>query len=142
MRGARPAVPWAFLQMAKVLWLVVVLPRYVGDPHSSGSLRNAPADDTNLYLAASFPGVTAKISVYEPVAAALNINGPATTLGVTSSTPGAFSLPHGLSAAPSRIEILMISAGAIWAQSPAFDGANVYLEASDTGVTAKILVYA
>jgi hypothetical protein len=112
-------------------------------PTSAGAIWEvAPADNTNLYLAASFPGVTAKISVYAPVTAALNINGPATTLGVTSSAPGPFSLPHGLSAAPSRIEILIISAGAIWAQSPAFDGANVYLEASDAGVTAKILVYA
>jgi hypothetical protein len=36
----------------------------------------------------------------------------------------------------------MISGGSIWAQTPAFDGSNVYWEASDIGVMAKILVYA
>src|SRR5581483_5746367 len=34
---ARPAVAWAFLQMANVLRLVVVLPRYVGDPQALGA---------------------------------------------------------------------------------------------------------
>lgn len=112
-------------------------------PTSGGTIwETAPADSANLYLAASFPGVTATVSIYAPVEAALNIEGPATTLGVSSVVPGNLSVAHGLAAVPSRIEILMISAGSIWAQSPAFDGTNVYLTASDAGVIAKILVYA
>lgn len=112
-------------------------------PTSDGAIWEvAAADATNLYLAASEPGQTATLSVYAPVSGALNIEGPATTLGATSSAPGAFSLPHGLPATPSRIEILMISDGSIRAQTPAFDGANVYLVASDAGRMAKILVYA
>ena len=113
-------------------------------PTSGGAIwgQDPLYDETNVYLVASDAGVTATVSVYAPVESALNIQGPATTLGATSSAPGIFSLPHGLLAAPSRIEILMISAGSIWAQSPIFDATNVYLEASDSGVMAKILVYA
>ena len=112
-------------------------------PTSPGAIWvQTPAfDATNVYLEASEDGQTATISVYGPVAGPLNLEGPATTLGVTPGAPGAFSLPHGLSSPPSRIEILMISAGAIWVQTPAFDGTNIYLEASDAGVMAKILVY-
>lgn len=112
-------------------------------PTSAGAIWEvAPADATNLYLAASFPGVTATISVFGPVTGALNIKGPATILSSTSSAPGPIVLPHGLPAAPSRISILMISDGEIWAQTPAFDATNVYLQASDTGRIAKIPVYA
>jgi hypothetical protein len=113
-------------------------------PTSPGTIwEAAAADSTNLHLAASSAGVTATVSVYKPPSEGpFNIEAPATTLGVTSVAALPFSVPHGLSAAPSRIEILMISAGSIWAQTPAFDGANVYLQASDVGVIAKILVYA
>lgn len=99
-------------------------------------------DATNIYLGASATGETATVSVYRPVTGALNIDAPATTLGVTSIAPGAFSVPHFLTVTPSRIGILMISDGSIWEDTPAFDGANVYLVASDVGRIAKILVYA
>jgi hypothetical protein len=98
-------------------------------------------DDTNVYLDASDIGVTATLNVYAPVEDALNLAGPATTLQPTSTVPGPFSVAHGLSAVPSRIEILMLSDGIIRAQSPAFDTTNVYLQASDSGCIAKILVY-
>lgn len=111
-------------------------------PTSAGGLwTQSPAfDATNLYLTASDTGVTASISVYAP-ASPLNLQGPATTLLAHSVTPGLMTIAHGLSAVPSRIEILMVSGGSIWAQIPAFDGTNVYLEASDAGVFAEILVY-
>lgn len=99
-------------------------------------------DATNIYLGASAPGQTAVVQVYGPVTGAINIAAPVTTLGVTSTAPGPFSIPHFLTAAPSRIEILMISDGVIRAETPAFDGANVYLNASDAGRIAKILVFA
>jgi hypothetical protein len=68
--------------------------------------------------------------------------GPAATLSATPAAAGNFSIAHGLAAAPSRIEILPTSAGNIWAQSPAFDGTNVNLFASDPGITATIFVFA
>ena len=64
------------------------------------------------------------------------------TLSATPSAGGNFTMAHGLSSAPSRISILMTSGGAIWAQTPAFDGTNVYLVASDGGVTGDIVLYA
>lgn len=112
-------------------------------PTSEGFIRgrNPIADATNIFLSASAAGETATLSVYRPVTGAFNVNAPATTLGVTSPAPGAFSVPHFLTSTPSRIEILMISDGKIVAQTPSFDGSNVYLEASDVGRIAKILVY-
>lgn len=67
--------------------------------------------------------------------------GPAATLAAAPSAPGNFSLAHGLPAAPSRVSILMTSAGAIWQQAAA-DAANVYLAASDLGISAVIYVFA
>lgn len=61
-------------------------------------------------------------------------------LQVTAPAGGNFSVPHGLSAAPLWISILMTSGGAIWAQTPAFDATNIYLSASDVGVTAQVTV--
>lgn len=66
---------------------------------------------------------------------------PAATLAAAPIAPGNFSLAHGLSAAPSRIAITMTSAGGIWQQAAA-DATNVYLAASDAGVTATIYVFA
>jgi hypothetical protein len=73
---------------------------------------------------------------------AINITDSATVLTVTSSDPGLLTVPHGLLASPSRINIFMLSGGQIIAQTPAFDATNVYLDASDTGLTALISVYA
>lgn len=105
-------------------------------------LQDPAFDGTNIYLDASDTGATATISVYGPVTDALNLAGPATTLQPTSAAPGPFFIAHGLSAIPSRIEILMLSDGIIRAQAPAFDATNVYLDASDAGRIAQILVYA
>lgn len=67
----------------------------------------------------------------------------AATLSAAPSAPGNFSLAHGLSAAPYSVSIQMTSAGGIWFQSPTmWDGTNVYLVASDEGITAQILVFA
>lgn len=64
-----------------------------------------------------------------------------TTLNVTSSAPGDFSVAHGLSTTPSSIEILATSDGTIRAQTPAFDATNVYLSASGADVTATVSVF-
>ena len=120
------------------------VPSFVEILPTSGGLiwETAPTDATYIYLSASDAGITAKISVFDPVDGALNIEGPATTLGVTAPAPGAFNIAHGLAAVPSRIGILPLSMGEMWAATPAFDSTNVYLVASDSGVIAKILVYA
>ena len=113
-------------------------------PTSEGALwlQNPPFDATNINLSASFEGITATISVYAPTTGALNLNMPLTAFRVISIAPGTFRWPHSLPSTPSRIEILMLSGGSMVAQTPAFDETYVYLEASDAGVIAKILVYA
>jgi len=65
---------------------------------------------------------------------------PAASLNAAPGAPGNFSIAHGLSAAPSRISILMTSPGGIWQQA-APDATHVYLAASDAGVTAVIFVF-
>ena len=114
-------------------------------PTSGGAIwgQTGFADATNINLVASDTGVTAKVLVYTTLLASVTpvIAVPATTLLVTSSAPGNFSVPHGLGVVPSLIEILLTAGGVIWAQTPTFDATNVYLVASDTGLTATISVY-
>jgi hypothetical protein len=112
-------------------------------PTSSGAIwaQTQVYDDTLIYLSASDIGVTAEVSVFPP-ASPLNIAIPATTLFVDSPAGGNFTVTHGLGNVPSRIEILSTSNGAMWAQTPAFDGTYIYLVASDEAVTAQISVYA
>ncbi len=59
------------------------------------------------------------------------------------SAPGNFTLAHNLGKSPrQQPRIHMTSGGAIWFQTPTmFDNTNLYLVASDGGVTAKIEVW-
>ncbi len=57
-------------------------------------------------------------------------------------TPGNFTVPHLLGRTPLAAHIRMTSPGAIWWQSPTdVDDLNLYLVASDAGVTAKVQVW-
>jgi hypothetical protein len=61
---------------------------------------------------------------------------------VTPSAPGNFTIPHLLGRAPLGAHIRMTSPGSIWWQSPTdADNVNLYLVASDAGVTAKVQVW-
>jgi hypothetical protein len=112
-------------------------------PTSLGFLwMTAAPDATNLYLAASDEGVTASIALFASTVEGVAIEAPAYVTEATSPSPGTFRVLHNLPTVPSRIEILMLSSGSIVAQTPAFDGSYVYLDASDTGVIALISVYA
>jgi hypothetical protein len=54
------------------------------------------------------------------------------------SAPGDFSVAHGLGRLPVGGKILMTSSGRIWWQTPTlFDATNLYLVASEGGVTRK-----
>jgi hypothetical protein len=100
---------------------------------------------------------------YRPVLQALNpgdafigvvVTNESTVLSVTPATPlfgqllavptapGNFVVPHLLGRAPVAANIRMTSPGAIWWQSPTdTDDVNLYLVASDSGVTAKVQVW-
>jgi hypothetical protein len=61
---------------------------------------------------------------------------------VAPSGPGNFTVPHLLGRVPMGAQIRMTSPGAIWWQSPTdVDNVNLYLVASDAGVTAKVQVW-
>jgi hypothetical protein len=61
---------------------------------------------------------------------------------VAPSAPGNFTVPHLLGRVPIGAHVRMTSPGAIWWQSPTdVDGVNLYLVASDAGVTAKVQVW-
>ena len=61
---------------------------------------------------------------------------------VAPAAPGNFSVPHLLGRTPVGAHVRMTSPGAIWWQSAMdFDGVNLYLVASDAGVTAKVQVW-
>jgi hypothetical protein len=60
----------------------------------------------------------------------------AVAIGPTSGPPD-FTIAHGLGTTPASVVIEMKSAGAIWFQSPEYDDTNLYLTASDAGLTAS-----
>ena len=59
------------------------------------------------------------------------------TVPLTPSDAGEFTVPHTLGTTPVAVDIQMTSGGQIWFQNPtSYDGINLYLVASDPGVTA------
>jgi len=61
---------------------------------------------------------------------------------VAPTGPGNFTLPHLLGRVPVGANVRMTSPGAIWWQSPTdMDDVNLYLVASDAGVTAKVQIW-
>ncbi len=61
---------------------------------------------------------------------------------VSANSAGSFTVAHLLGRVPVGVSIQMTSAGSIWFQSGVmYDGANVYLAASGTGVTAMLQVW-
>ena len=63
-------------------------------------------------------------------------------LAVTAAAAGNFSFVHNLGRSPVGAMIYMTSGGALWFQSSTlFDATNLYLTASDVGITASIQVW-
>lgn len=97
-------------------------------------------------LAALNPG-DAFIGVVVTSATAVTSVTQATSLfgqiAVAATAPGSFTVPHLLGRTPVGANIRMTSGGgAIWWQSPTdMDSTNLYLVASDAGLTAKVQVW-
>ncbi len=73
------------------------------------------------------------------VAAATKIFGQ---IPVAPSAAGNFTVAHRLGRAPVGAQLRMTTGGAIWFQSPTdMDGTNLYLVASDAGVTARVVLW-
>jgi len=127
-------------------------------PTSAPALFAAPASSTsylfynsiggfyyNLTGAASTPG-DALIGIVVANATAVTSVTQATKiweqLEVAPGAAGNFTLPHLLGRTPVGALIQMTSGGAVWFQSSKlYDNTNLYLVASDAGVTAKVQIW-
>lgn len=127
-------------------------------PSSAPSPGAAPASSTSYLFYNSTAGfyynttgvaataLDAFIGIVVTNATALTSVTPATKLygqvSAAPSAPGNFTVAHLLGRSPVGVSVFMTSGGAIWFQSPInFDATNLYLVASDTGVTAKVIVW-
>jgi hypothetical protein len=63
-----------------------------------------------------------------------------TAVALAPGAAGNFTVAHGAGATPSAVVIEMKSSGAIWFQSTEYDATNLYLVASDGGLTASAKV--
>jgi hypothetical protein len=112
---------------------------------SSGSIwfQSLAADSTYIYLTASSSVVTGVAELWTGGGGG---GGGAistiTVLSIPSTSAGNFTIAHGAPATPKAVVMEMTSAGAIWFQSPTeYDGTNLYLTASDAGLTASAKVF-
>jgi hypothetical protein len=126
-------------------------------PATAPTLPPAPASQTSylfynsvsgFYYQSGAVGATAGdalIGVVTTNASAVIAVQQATPLfgavSVTSSAAGNCTVPHLLGRVPVCAVIQMTSSGAIWFQTPSYDGTNLYLVASDAGVTGKVIVW-
>lgn len=60
----------------------------------------------------------------------------------TTTAPGNFILPHNLGVVPGTVIFEFTSGGVVWFQTTRFDATNLYLVASDAGITGYAIVYA
>ena len=127
-------------------------------PATAPTLAPAPASQTSYLFYNSLSGFyyqssavgaqsgDALVGVVTTSASAVVAVQQATPLfgavSVAPSAPGNCTVPHLLGRFPLCAIIQMTSGGAIWFQTPAsYDGVNLYLVASDAGVTGKVIVW-
>jgi hypothetical protein len=68
---------------------------------------------------------------------------PVNQIPFTTIAPGPFTLPHNLGVLPGSVIFEFTSGGVVWFQTPTrYDSENLYLIASDAGVTGYAIVYA
>lgn len=101
----------------------------------SFNLTGTPPVSGDAYLGS----VTTDASHVIAVAGATRIYG---RIGVTAAAAGSFAIPHRLGRVPLGAIIYMTSGGALWFQAGTmFDSANLYLVASDVGITASLQLW-
>jgi hypothetical protein len=127
-------------------------------PATAPTLGPAPASQTSYLLYNSTSGfyyqasavgaqagdalvgaVTTSASAVIAVQQATPIFG---AVSVAPSAAGNCTVPHLLGRVPLCAIIQMTSGGAVWFQTPtSYDGVNLYLVASDAGVTGRVIVW-
>ena len=63
------------------------------------------------------------------------------TIPFDTTAPGDFTIVTNLGLIPTSVIIEYTSGGAIWFNNPRFDADNLYMVASDAGVTGFVIVY-
>lgn len=64
------------------------------------------------------------------------------TIPFDTSAPGPFTLAHNLGLVPSTVIFEFTDGGTVWFQPQRYDDINLYLVASDTGITGVVIVFA
>ncbi len=99
------------------------------------NLTGSPATPGDAYLGSVTTDATHVLAVTN----ATKVYG---RLAVSAAAAGNFSINHNLGRAPLGAIIYMTSGGALWFQpTTLFDATNLYLTASDAGVTASIQIW-
>lgn len=104
----------------------------------------APAGYTNVQWQADPPGSNPRnISAYVQTSGTPGTLTVVTKIALSPGSGGPFTVAHGLGTSPTFVLIQMTSSGAIWLNtSPLrFDATNLYLVASDGGITGVAYVW-
>lgn len=64
------------------------------------------------------------------------------TIPFATTAPGNFTLAHNLGIVPTTVIFEFTAGGTVWFQNPRYDSTNLYLVASDSGVTGFVVIYA
>lgn len=64
------------------------------------------------------------------------------TIPFTTAHGGNFTLAHNLNIIPTTVIFQFTNGGSVWFQPARYDSTNLYLVASDAGVTGVVIVYA
>ena len=64
------------------------------------------------------------------------------TIPFDTTAPGDFTLAHNLGLVPATVIFEFTDGGTVWFQTLRFDSTNLYLVASDAGVTGIVIIYA
>jgi len=138
--------------------VIPISPIYTGDfslPHglgatpalalvqmtSGGSIwfQTVPYDATDVNLVASDVGVSGIVYVWLHMPTITVVT--SAQIPLAPSAPGNFTVAHGLGKTPTLVIIRMSSGGSIWLQEPPYDASDLYLVASDAGVTGEAEVW-
>jgi hypothetical protein len=64
------------------------------------------------------------------------------TIPFSTTAPGDFTLAHNLGIIPTTVIFQFTDGGTVWFQPMRYDATNLYLVASDAGVTGVVIIYA
>jgi hypothetical protein len=134
----------------QIYYVTIYDPGYVGDTPGATNLTSfigTTLASVNylqpgyIYMGSVVANHTATNNTVNPGGQPAPTSNAFVQLSINPANPGNFTVAHGLGHTPIVVDIAMTSAGAIWLQSPTpFDATNLYLVASDAGLTARVFL--